>query len=355
MRYKYIFGFMIPLIMSMIFWITPTHAEEVVGKCACVGKVSAGLLLPNNIFDGYCPNVKAHCSSCGGGKADCAIDLDLTKTDCDKANNDPWSMVKSVGVDASLKPLLNIVGTCKWSKPVVGDGCAAKADQGQVALVELQTSDSKAWSCQDVPDKGTQSKCVTSPACVNGQFCCAAGIGSVGGGAAPAPAGSPPAAQAQSSIWIPQYLLNCMDVGSCTLDQIVATAAAFANFLFGISGAVALAILVYGGFRYLVSAGRTEEVTHAKQMIVSAAIGLVIIFGANALIRFVLLSFTRQTAKPTACESRPGFSCQVIQGGSKKDVAKSAKALGCEDASQNLCAAPDQGVNVFCCPLEPPK
>ncbi|MDP3794119.1 MAG: pilin [Candidatus Uhrbacteria bacterium] len=238
----------------------------------------------------------------------------------------------------------------------VGDGCAAQADLGQVALVELQTGDAKTWSCQDVADKASQSKCVTSPACAQGKFCCAPGIGSVGPSSTPvAPTPPPSVTPRQASIWIPQYLLECMDIGSCTLDQIVATAAAFANFLFGISGAVALAILVYGGFRYLMSAGRTEEVTAAKKMITGAAIGLVIIFGANALIRFVLISFTRQTAQPTACESRPGYSCQVMQGGSKKDIAKRAKSLGCEDASQNLCAAPDQGQNVFCCPLEPPK
>lgn len=60
------------------------------------------------------------------------------------------------------------------------------------------------------------------------------------------------------------------------------------NFVLAIVGVVALAYLVYGGFRYITSAGNEEAVEAAKGIIVNAIIGIVVIGVAAAAVKFVI-------------------------------------------------------------------
>ena len=64
-----------------------------------------------------------------------------------------------------------------------------------------------------------------------------------------------------------------------------------------LSGIVIIAIimLVFGGFRYIVSGGDSKKVTDAKNTILYAIIGLVISFLAYAIVNFVI-----NTISPTA-------------------------------------------------------
>ncbi len=49
------------------------------------------------------------------------------------------------------------------------------------------------------------------------------------------------------------------------------------NYLLGFVGLIAVAMLIYGGFRYLTSAGNEEVTKKAKSVILYAIIGIVII------------------------------------------------------------------------------
>jgi len=60
------------------------------------------------------------------------------------------------------------------------------------------------------------------------------------------------------------------------------------NFVLVLVGVLALAYLVYGGFRYITSRGEESEVEAAKGMITNAVIGIVIIGIAAALVNFVI-------------------------------------------------------------------
>ena len=51
---------------------------------------------------------------------------------------------------------------------------------------------------------------------------------------------------------------------------------------------VAVVMLIYGGFRYVVSGGDAKKVTDAKNTILYAIIGLVIAFLALAIVNFVI-------------------------------------------------------------------
>ena len=58
-----------------------------------------------------------------------------------------------------------------------------------------------------------------------------------------------------------------------------------------IVGAVAVIMLIFGGFRYIISGGNAASVTAAKNTILYAIVGVIIAVLSYAIIDFVLLSF----------------------------------------------------------------
>ena len=54
-----------------------------------------------------------------------------------------------------------------------------------------------------------------------------------------------------------------------------------AKWIFGISGAIALLMFIYGGFLWLTSGGAPGKIEDGRKIMVGTVVGLVIIFGAN--------------------------------------------------------------------------
>jgi len=75
-------------------------------------------------------------------------------------------------------------------------------------------------------------------------------------------------------------LPNIVDT-STTLTNVV-------NILFGIIGAVALLMLVFGGFKYVTSGGESAKVNSAKNTILYALIGLTVCVLAVAIVNFIV-------------------------------------------------------------------
>lgn len=73
-------------------------------------------------------------------------------------------------------------------------------------------------------------------------------------------------------------------------QQVQILAALILNALFGLLGIVAVAMIIYGGFLYMTSQGKEDQIKKAKNILVTAAIGLVIIFSAFALANFIINS-----------------------------------------------------------------
>lgn len=67
-----------------------------------------------------------------------------------------------------------------------------------------------------------------------------------------------------------------------------ATIIGIVNFVLVIVGVLALAALVYGGFLYITSRGDDDQLKTAKQVIINAVIGIVVIGVAAALVNFVI-------------------------------------------------------------------
>lgn len=64
------------------------------------------------------------------------------------------------------------------------------------------------------------------------------------------------------------------------------------NIFSWIIGVVAVFAIIYGGFKYITSAGESGGVTSAKNTILYAIIGLVIVALAQVIVRFVLGNVT---------------------------------------------------------------
>jgi hypothetical protein len=64
------------------------------------------------------------------------------------------------------------------------------------------------------------------------------------------------------------------------------------NVLSVVVGVVAVIMIIIGGFRYITSGGKQESVTGAKNTILYAVIGLVIVALAQIIVRFVLTRTT---------------------------------------------------------------
>ena len=65
------------------------------------------------------------------------------------------------------------------------------------------------------------------------------------------------------------------------------------NYALTIVGVIALAYIVYGGFLYITAHGDSGQVDSAKEIIIYAVIGIVVIGVAAALVNFVVGAVTQ--------------------------------------------------------------
>lgn len=79
--------------------------------------------------------------------------------------------------------------------------------------------------------------------------------------------------------------------GSCNsggLQRINNIIRHFVNVLSAIVGVVAVIMIIIGGFRYITSGGNDTSITSAKNTILYAIVGLIVVALAQVLVHFVL-------------------------------------------------------------------
>lgn len=90
-------------------------------------------------------------------------------------------------------------------------------------------------------------------------------------------------------IYLHQYLLRLAD--GINLPQVQASGPTLQHMLqiaFGVAGALALLFIVISGFRYIVSAGNPEALSKAKNGLVYAIVGLIVVILAEVIVTFVI-------------------------------------------------------------------
>ena len=85
---------------------------------------------------------------------------------------------------------------------------------------------------------------------------------------------------------------NCSSGGSTTqsINKVIHT---IINLLSVVVGVVAVIMIIVGGLRYITSGGSDTSVTGAKNTILYAIIGLIIVALAQILVRFILSKVTQ--------------------------------------------------------------
>lgn len=78
------------------------------------------------------------------------------------------------------------------------------------------------------------------------------------------------------------------------------TVADLINVALGFLGVVAVVIILFGGFKWMVAGGNDEKVAEAKRLIIAGIIGLAIILSAYAIASFVIESIVGATASDSS-------------------------------------------------------
>ncbi|MDA3802734.1 MAG: pilin [Patescibacteria group bacterium] len=84
---------------------------------------------------------------------------------------------------------------------------------------------------------------------------------------------------------------NCPDGQLCNplqTDSVQELIGLVINSVLGVVGSLALLMFVYGGLTWMTSSGSQEKVKKGKDIIVWSALGLVIVFGAYGITRFII-------------------------------------------------------------------
>jgi len=75
--------------------------------------------------------------------------------------------------------------------------------------------------------------------------------------------------------------------GNYILNDFIALAINVARLILGLVGSLTLIMFVYGGIMFLISGGSSEKVAKAKNILVAAVVGLIIVFSSWLIVRFV--------------------------------------------------------------------
>ena len=80
----------------------------------------------------------------------------------------------------------------------------------------------------------------------------------------------------------------CYKTGNYSLYHIIKLIYGIMQWVWGLSGSLALLMFVWGGVLWLISAGAEEKIKEGKTTLINAVIGIIIIFGSWMLINYVV-------------------------------------------------------------------
>jgi hypothetical protein len=90
-------------------------------------------------------------------------------------------------------------------------------------------------------------------------------------------------------------------------QDIRVTIARIIRAFLGFLGVIAVAIIIYGGYLYMTSAGNPEKIDKAKKVLINATIGLIIILSSFAIASFILNYLVEATGVDQRVPGRPDY------------------------------------------------
>lgn len=73
----------------------------------------------------------------------------------------------------------------------------------------------------------------------------------------------------------------------CALDDFLVLAVNLINYMLAIAGSLALLFFIYGGFTWLIAAGNSDKVSKGKEILSSAALGILVVLASWMIVNFV--------------------------------------------------------------------
>ncbi|PJA47195.1 hypothetical protein CO172_02775 [Candidatus Uhrbacteria bacterium CG_4_9_14_3_um_filter_36_7] len=75
-------------------------------------------------------------------------------------------------------------------------------------------------------------------------------------------------------------------------QDLATTIASIIRVMLGFLGVVAVCLIIFGGFKWMIAGGKEEQVKKAQNLIIYGVIGIIIVLAAYAIASFVLDSIT---------------------------------------------------------------
>lgn len=135
----------------------------------------------------------------------------------------------------------------------------------------------------------SNSKCVNVPACAVGRIISPSASTGTAAGTATNPS---PVLRFTPNVPIPGLFDKTVDVDNSLLAKYIS---AFYIFFAGVAGILAVVVMMWGGFHYITSAGNSQKISQAKEIISNAIIGLILVFTSYLLLNTINPNLTRLT------------------------------------------------------------
>lgn len=113
--------------------------------------------------------------------------------------------------------------------------------------------------------------------------------------------------------------IKCACCGDCRISRFLSLFVTISKWILGLSGTAALAMIIYGGFMWILSGGSPERIDKGKKALTGAVIGVIIVLGAWMLINFLLKTLVQDPEIKKRIESQGGNAIQGIQSFFKAD------------------------------------
>jgi len=110
----------------------------------------------------------------------------------------------------------------------------------------------------------------------------------------------------------PGYGQSVNSLAECMLDpddaptEVTPVVKNILNVVLGIMGAVAVGVIILGGFYFLTSQGDAAKVTRGKNTILYGVVGLIIALLALVIVNFVMSNVFKSTAAPAGASEVEG-------------------------------------------------